>query len=120
VPDAKLDLEELDLDANLDENDEKPLDSDENPKMLLEDIDLPLDILARVSICRLFRPFCSLLACSRRVGDDESGSESGLQNVRGQVREREVGTAKARTTTTTTSKPNQNQFRVTESIAIRS
>jgi len=38
VPDAELDLGELDLDADLDENDEKP-------KILLEEftVDLPFD-----------------------------------------------------------------------------
>ena len=90
--DAEFDLDELDLEADLDENDENPLDSDENPKLLFEDINLPLDILARVPICRLFWPFCSLSnalrflpsfftwccglpSCSRRaVGNDESGS----------------------------------------------
>ena len=95
MPDAELDLEELDLDADLDEfdeKDEKPLDSDEDPKMpsaghcrLLPNLDILVDI-------RRFRPFCSpsnalrflpsfftwccgLLSCSRRaVGNDESGS----------------------------------------------
>jgi hypothetical protein len=47
MPDAELDLDELNVDADLDENDENWLDSDENPKMLLDefDVDLPLDIL---------------------------------------------------------------------------
>ena len=83
MPDTELDLEELDLDTDLnefDEKDEKPLDSDKDPKMpfaghccLLPNLDILVDI-------RRFRPFCSLLACSRRaVGDDESSSESGLQ-----------------------------------------
>ena len=60
MPDTELDLEELDLDTDLNENEEA-----EN---LLPNLDILVDI-------RLFRPFCSLLACSRRaVGDDESGS----------------------------------------------
>jgi hypothetical protein len=78
MPDIEFDLEELDLDADLeetDEKDEKPLDSDEDPKMpfaghcrLLPNLDILVDI-------RRFRLFCSLLACSRHaVGDAESGS----------------------------------------------
>ena len=60
MPDTKLDLEELDLDTDLNENEEA--------KNLLSNLDILVDIY-------FFRPFCSLLACSRRaVGDDESGS----------------------------------------------
>lgn len=64
MSDAKLDLDEFDVDTDLNENDE------ESEKLLSN-----LDVLAQTPICRLFRPFCSLLACSRRaVGDAESGS----------------------------------------------
>jgi hypothetical protein len=53
-----------------------------------------------------------------------SGSESGLQNVTAQVREREEGADKVRTTPTTTINSNQNQNQnqtgATESIPIHS
>jgi hypothetical protein len=65
MPDAELDLDALDWDADLDEFDEKPLDSDEDPKMpsaghcrLLPN----LDILLCANI-HLLHPFCSLLVC---------------------------------------------------------
>ena len=63
MPDAKLDLEELDLDVDLDEfdeKDEKPLDSDEDPKMPSAGHCRLLPNL--VDMCR-FWPFCSLLVC---------------------------------------------------------
>ena len=66
MPDTELDLEELDLDTDLnefDEKDDKPLDSDKDPKMpfaghccLLPNLDILIDI-------RRFLPFCSLLVC---------------------------------------------------------
>src|SRR6266496_5759536 len=50
---------------------------------------------------------CSLLSCSQTCV--MSGSESGLQNVKGQVREREEGTA-GRENDNNSNKPNQNQL----------
>jgi hypothetical protein len=130
MPDAELDLEELDLDADLDEfdeKDEKPLDSDEDPKMpsaghcrLLPNLDILVDI------CR-FRPFCSLLACSRRAVDDESGSWITPQMWWPRVdtphnlpKEGAGQTRTMMTTTTNNGNQNQNQSGATESITIHS
>ena len=66
MPDIELDLEELNLDADLDENKENLSNSDgfaEISKMLfagycylLPNLDILIDI-------RHFQPFCSLLVC---------------------------------------------------------
>ena len=78
MPDAELDLEELDLDTDLnkfDEKDKKPLDFNKDLKILFADYCYLLSNLNIFVDIYRFRLFCSLLACSRRaVGDDESGS----------------------------------------------
>jgi hypothetical protein len=67
MPDIEFDFEELNLNIDLketDEKDKKPLDFDEDSKISFTDYYrlLPnLDILINI---RYFRLFCSLLACS--------------------------------------------------------
>ena len=73
MPDAELDLEELDLNADLDEfdkKDEKPLDSDEDLKKpsvghccLLPNLDILADICCFCINIHLMHSFCSLLVC---------------------------------------------------------
>ena len=66
MPDTELDLEELNLDADLDENEENLPNSDsfaEISKMLFAGYCCLLPNLNILIDIRRFRPFCSLLVC---------------------------------------------------------